>query len=90
MRVTVHYMAQLKRTAGCSCEQIEVRGPILLGKFLRVLGEQHGPAFRTQLLDDQDEPRKSLLYFVGDDHADFTRPLQDGDAVTILAPMAGG
>jgi len=90
MRVTVHYMAQIKRTAGCATEQIDARDPSSLRDFLRILGERHGPAFRELLLDEKNEPRKSLLFFVGDDHADLARPLHDGDALTILAPMSGG
>ena len=90
MRVTVHYMAQIKRTAGCSNEQIETRDASTLREVLRTLGDQHGPTFRELLLDEKNEPRKSLLFFIGDDHADLARSLHDGDALTILAPMSGG
>ncbi len=90
MRVTVYYMAQIKRAAGCSSEQIDAPDGADLRGVLRSMGERHGDAFRVVLLDDANEPRKSLLYFVGDEHADPSRPLKDGDAITILAPMAGG
>lgn len=90
MRVTVHYMAQIKRTAGCSSEHIDTPGDVSLREFLRFLGEQHGPAFRELLLDEANEPRRSLLFFIGETHADLARPLGDGDTVTILAPMSGG
>lgn len=91
MRVTVHYMAQIKRTAGCSSEEVETPGDAAtLGAFLQALGNRHGPALRTLLLDEANEPRKSLLFFVGDEHADLAQPLRDGDSVTILVPMSGG
>jgi molybdopterin converting factor small subunit len=90
MRVTVHYMTQMKRSAGCSTEQVEAPDPSTLHEFLRLLAGHHTPAFRTLLLDEAGEPRKSLLFFVGEEHAALTRPLRDGDSVTILAPMAGG
>lgn len=90
MRVTVHYMAQIKRSTGRSVEEIETDDRPTLRDFLRRLSERHGLAFRELLLDEKNEPRRSLLFFVGDDHADLTRTLQDGDAVTILAPMSGG
>lgn len=90
MRVTIHYLAQLKRAAGCSCEQIDSPEPVTLSAFLQTLGARRDSAFRTLLLDDANEPRKSLLFFVGDEHADLARLLTDGDAITILAPMAGG
>ena len=90
MRVTVHYMAQIKRAAGCASEEIETPDGADLRQALRTVASRHGDSFRAMLLDEGQEPRKSLLYFVGDDHADATRKLRDGDAITILAPMAGG
>jgi molybdopterin converting factor small subunit len=90
MRVTVMYMAQIKRSAGCPAEDIDSPDGITLGEFLRSLADRHGPAFRTLLVNEANEPRKSLLFFVGDEHAVLSRPLRDGDAVTILAPMSGG
>lgn len=90
MRVTVHYMTQMKRSAGCSTEEVETPDPSTLREFLRLLAGRHALAFYELLLDDAGEPRKSLLFFVGEEHADLSRPLHDGDAVTILAPMSGG
>ena len=89
MRVTVHYMTQMKRAAGCSSEEVETTASSL-GQFLRSLADRHGDSFRAMLVDDAGEPRRSLLFFVREDHADLSRPLQDGDQITILAPMAGG
>jgi molybdopterin converting factor small subunit len=90
MRITVHYMAQIKRAAGCSSESIEANDGADLRAVLQSLGTRHGESFHTLLLDDANQPRRSLLFFVGDDHAELSRGLKDGDAVTILAPMAGG
>lgn len=90
MTVTVYYMTQIKRSAGCSSEDVETSDAAVLREFLRGLAERHDSTFRTLLLDDAGEPRKSLLFFVGDEHAELSRPLRDGDAVTILAPMSGG
>jgi len=90
MRVTVHYMTQIKRSAGRPCEEVEALKGICLRDFLGLLADRHGSAFRTLLLDDAGEPRRSLLFFVGEEHAELSRPLSEGDAVTILAPMSGG
>ena len=90
MCVTVHYLAQLKRAARCPTETIETPHGATLREFLRVLADGHDAAFRSLLLDEANEPRKSLLFFVGEDHAEISRPLCDGDAVTILTPMSGG
>ena len=90
MRVTVHYLAQIKRAAGCGSESVDAAAPVSLRDFLRTLADRHNAAFRALLLDDASEPRKSLLFFVADEHADLARPLTDGDTITILAPMSGG
>jgi molybdopterin converting factor small subunit len=84
MRITVHYLAQLKRAAGAGTEAVEVAGPCTLGQLVATLGQRHDGAFRTMLAHN------SLLYFVNDDHVDMARSLADGDEVSILAPMAGG
>ncbi|MBI3824144.1 MAG: MoaD/ThiS family protein [Planctomycetes bacterium] len=83
-------MTQIKRSAGCSSEEVEMSGAVALRDFLQALGARHGAAFRAMLLDDAGEPRRSLLFFVGEEHAELSRPLRDGDAITILAPMSGG
>jgi molybdopterin converting factor small subunit len=88
--VTVHYMAQIKRVAGCSTEPVELCVGSSLADLLVQLAELHGGALRTMLLGEAERPRRSLLYFVGEEHAELTRRLHDGDAVTLLAPMAGG
>lgn len=90
MQVTVHYLAQLRRAAGCSSEVTTLAEDASLGDLLRSLGNCHGAAFRSLVMDDADQPRTTLLFFVGDDHADVNRRLQEGDSVTILTPMAGG
>ncbi len=90
MRVTVHYLAQIKRAAGCGSESVDAALSVSLRDFLRALADRHDAAFRALLVDDAGEPRNSLLFFIGDEHAGLARPLADGDAVTILAPMAGG
>jgi molybdopterin converting factor small subunit len=90
VRVTVHYMTQIKQVAGCSSEPVEIRAGSCLADLLLHLAEHHGDAFRGMLLDEAAMPRKSLLFFVGEEHAELTRPLREGDAVTLLAPMAGG
>jgi molybdopterin converting factor small subunit len=90
MRVTVQYMTQIKRTAGCSREEVEAPEAISLRDLLRLLADRHGSAFRTLVLDEANEPHQSLLFFVGEEHAKLSRPLCDGDAVMILTPMSGG
>jgi molybdopterin converting factor small subunit len=90
MQVTVHYLAQLRRAAGCATEIATLPNAASLRDLLRIIVDRHGGAFRAMVLDDVKEPRTSLLFFVGDEHADLHRVLHDGDSVSILTPMAGG
>ena len=90
MQVTVHYLAQLKRAAGCSAEAATLPAAASLRDLLRTIADRRGGAFRSLVLDDAQEPRPSLLFFVGDEHADLKRLLRDGDSISILTPMAGG
>lgn len=90
MRITIHYLAQLRRAAGCASETLEVAGAGTLGQLLDELARRHGTALQGQLLGPDGRPNRTLLFFVGDESAGPERGLHDGDIVTILAPMAGG
>jgi len=90
MRVTVRYLSQLKRAAACAEERVDMADGCRLTDLLAQVATKHGDAFRAMLFDDASAPRKSLLFFVGDEHSELTRILRDGDEVMILTPMAGG
>jgi molybdopterin converting factor small subunit len=92
MRITFHYLAQLKRFAGVAAETIDVAAGCTLPEALRLVGARHGTEFRAALLDNGGGARASLLFFLGNEQVrpDAARPLRDGDEVTILSPMAGG
>ena len=89
MRVTVHYLAQLKRAAGTSAETVDLADGSTVGDLFRSLGASHDATFRRLLLDD-DRPAPSLLVFADDEPVGAAAPLHDGASVTILSPMAGG
>ena len=91
MKVVVRYMAQLRQAAGAASEEIELDGAGRVVALLRKLAERHGTVLRRLLLTADDTPQPTLLVFVGDDQADVrTAVLNDGDAVTLLTPIAGG
>ena len=90
MHITIHYLTQIRRAVGCPSESLSVPAGSTLDALLHALVERHDAAFRAMLLDDANAVRRSLLFFVGDEHADLSRVLRDGEAVSILAPMAGG
>ncbi len=90
MQVTVHYFAQLRRAAGCTSEHVEMERGGTVGALFGRLAAMHGEAVRTLLLGADNQPHPSLLVFVGEQPAELAQPLNDGDEVTILTPMAGG
>jgi molybdopterin converting factor small subunit len=92
MRITVWYMAQLKVAAGTASEQIDVDHPCSLACLVRVLAERHGEPLRRLLLDASGALQPTNLFFIADHQVQPAdpAPLQDGDVVTVLSPIAGG
>jgi molybdopterin/thiamine biosynthesis adenylyltransferase/molybdopterin converting factor small subunit len=82
MKVSVHYLAQLRSAAGVGHEAIELNGDPSLSHLVRRLGDKHGEAFRRILQDEQGGLRSAILFFVGEEQALASQPLRDGDVVT--------
>jgi molybdopterin converting factor small subunit len=90
MTLTVRYLGQSQRAAGGAVERVRAEDGCTPAVLLRMLADRH-PALRGLLLTETGEPRPSTLLFVGDVQAETAaQPLQDGDTVTVLTPMAGG
>lgn len=92
MRVTVQYMAQLKRAAGLGSELVEVDPGCTVAGLLLQLAQRKEEAFRAMVLDRNGGLQPSLLVFVGEEQrrSDSDEPLPEGACVTLLTPMAGG
>lgn len=90
MQVTVHYFAQLRRAAGRTAESIDVESGATVAALLARLGALRGEAVRNLLVGADGMPDSTLLVFVGEQPAELSQTLADGDEVTILTPMAGG
>jgi molybdopterin converting factor small subunit len=89
MIVGVRYLAQLRRLAGCTAEQIELPDPCTAAGLVAALVDRH-PALQPALVDEHGQVRRTILVFVGDEQAGPDRLLGDGDEVTLLTPIAGG
>lgn len=89
-RVTVTYLAQIKRAAGCAVQTVEVPAEATLIDLLRRLAEVNGPAFADLILTPQGAPNPSLLFFIDEVPFKPEQRLPENAGVTILAPMAGG
>lgn len=92
MRITVEYVAQMKKVAGTSSEEIQLPDGAPVQALVTKLANDHGQQFGAVLLDDEQKLRSSTLVFIGDDQIEWKvlRELTNGDRVTILAPLAGG
>ncbi len=92
MKVTVHYLAQLRRAAKTGTEEVEIDAPATLPSLLALLVQRHGEELSRLLLDGKGVLQSSLLVFINDEQA--AQPegtlLKDGDQITFLSPIAGG
>lgn len=86
--IVVRYLAQLRPIAGRGEDRLPLAGPCTVAELLRRLAADE--RLRRALLDDAGEARASLLVFVGDERAEASRLLRDGDEVTLMTPIAGG
>lgn len=92
MKITVSYMSQLKKAAGKSRESVEIdAGTTVQDLLLRTICPRYDGVARA-ILEEGDVFRSILLVFVGDQQADIRTPLplNDGDEVTLMLPIAGG
>ncbi len=89
MRVTVHYLAQVRRAVGRAEEAFDTAPDGTLADLVRFLAGEH-PGAAPLLLGPDREPNKSLLFFVNDAPLAAADLLPNPATVTILAPMAGG
>lgn len=90
MRVTVHFVAQLKRLMGTGADILDVPPGCTLAALLAILADKHEARCKSLLLDDHSQPQASLLLFVNDNQVGPGHSLHEGDQVTLLTPMAGG
>jgi molybdopterin converting factor small subunit len=92
MKVTIHYMAQLKQAAGTGTVQLEFDGGCTVSELARRLAAQHGEPFRRLVLDEKGGLQATNLFFIGDTQVQPSEAvaLKDGDVVTLLSPIAGG
>lgn len=90
MNITVHYLAQVKQAAGTPSEVVDVPDGCSVHALLQQLIERRAHTLRALVCDAAGLPHPALLVFVGDQQAEPTQSLREGDSVTVLTPMAGG
>jgi MoaD family protein len=92
MKITVKYHAQARQASGTTSEQVELHPPATVGRLLTLLSERHGDPLRRLLLSADGTPCPAILLFVADRQVrgDSSQPLNDGDTLELLPPIAGG
>jgi molybdopterin converting factor small subunit len=84
-------MGHVKQAAGAATQAVELNEGGTVGDLLRELVAANGEAFKRLVVTEDGSRRPSVLLFVGEELAQSEKqPLAEGDAVTFVAPLAGG
>lgn len=79
MKVTLHYVAYLRETAGCA-EETRTTAATTLAALYDEAAADHGFCW----------PRTTMAVAVNERVVPWTSPVRDGDEVLFLPPAAGG
>ena len=92
MNITVQYAAQLRQITGASSESITMSPGATVHELLHDLVDRYHERLGPLLLTADRRPQTSILVFVNDQQIRMNEasPLQTGDRVTLLSPIAGG
>ncbi len=92
MRITLNYFGQLRQFADKETEARDCVDGTGLVSLLEQATQDYGPEFGNVLLDGNSALRPSVMVLVNETPVDKEAPpsLSDGDAVSLLAAIAGG
>ena len=92
MKLTLNYFGQLRQAAGVATESLDQPDSISLKQLLIDRADGFGGEFKKILLDQNSQPRPSVLVIINNIAADRQSPpaLQDGDEITLMPAIAGG
>jgi molybdopterin synthase sulfur carrier subunit len=94
MKLRVEYTAQLRTISGRPADEIELPAGSNVGELLQHLARRLGDGATPHLLTSEGSAPRSLLIVVNDQatpaHEAADRPLQPGDTVLLMPPIAGG
>jgi len=92
MRITIHFMGQIKHAAGVALREIDLASPCSVLDCLRQLPQRADDALGRFLLDGSRGVSRTILVFLGEEQVEHAESawLTDGDVLTVLSPIAGG
>jgi molybdopterin converting factor small subunit len=93
MEVTVQYTGQLAGFAGISEERVAIGDDAVLGDLVEHLCERHGTAYADLVVNSEGRIRPSTLVILDGEQAvgDSSQlPLENGQTVLLMTPIAGG
>ena len=71
------------------CEEVEAHGATLAELLLDL--DRHYPGIRFRMIDEQDEMRPHMVFFVrGEKTRNIEEPLAGSEEVVILQALSGG
>lgn len=92
MSIHIEFLAQLGQLAGGKHRTIGYDGPCSAQDMVRRAIAGDSDEFRSLVLDEDGNLRRSLLMFVHNRQVDWQAPvtLQSGDTIVLSPPIAGG
>lgn len=92
MKVSIDYSTQIKQKCSSPVSVMDLIEPATLRDLLRLLAQHNGESFHRFVFDQDNELKPIILLSVNGKQAHWRleHRLQDGDRVSIVAPIAGG
>ena len=92
MSIHIEFLAQLGQLAGGKHRALGFDGPCTAQDVVRRAIADDSDEFRSLVLDENGDLRKSLLMFVHNQQIDWQTPveLKAGDTIVLSPPIAGG
>ena len=92
MKIKVIYMSQIRKAAGIGEEALELNTPCTVQEFIKQNLCKRHPELEKFVLEQNGSLRSIILIFQGSIKVteDTPRNLNDGDTITIMAPITGG
>ncbi len=92
MNITIEYFGQLRQAADLESETVDIDDGLTLPQLLSARAAHFGDDFKKILLNDQGDPRPSVILVRNGAALDRNNlpTLQNGDRLRLLAAIAGG